>query len=265
MSTEPQLPQLSQPQQLPVVSVIICNYNYGQWINGAVKSAASQDYPAKQIIIADDASSDDSFEVVNAICDGGMRIESDDDEKTILSNYINNVELTYIKIKKNGGPSRARNIAIKHAWDSSHMFAILDADDAFIQGKISRCVAKIIESPDSVGAVYTDYVHLSHDNIFSYESKEPYSRERLVQDCIVHSGCVISKLALAKVGLYNENLRTCEDYNLWLRISNYFIIVHIPEFLHIVRIGQHQSSHTVDLERWQRDYQLCKIDALGLK
>lgn len=255
----------NEEQRLPLVSIIIANHNYGQWINGAVKSAASQDYPAKQIIIADDASSDSSFEVVNSICDKGMFLEEDDDDKAVFSNYINDVKLYYIKIKKNGGPSRARNIAIKYSWQDSYMFAILDADDAFVQGKISKCVTKILESPEVIGAVYTDYVHLTHDNIFSYESKEPYSRERLLQDCIVHSGCVISKLALAKVGLYNEDLRTCEDYNLWLKISNYFIITHIPEFLHIVRIGNHQSSHTVDEERWRRDYQLCKMDALGLK
>lgn len=251
--------------QLPKVSIIIANYNYSMFINGAVKSAASQDYPNKQIVIADDASSDDSFEVVNSICDKGMFLDSEDEEKKIFSNYINNVQLYYIKIKKNGGPSRARNIAIKHVWDDSHLFAILDADDAFVQSKLSKSVAKILEGPEVVGAVYTDYVHMTHDNIFSYESKEPYSRERLLQDCIVHSGCVISKLALSKVGLYNEDLRTCEDYNLWLKISNYFIIVHIPEFLHIVRIGQHQSSHTVDQERWVQDYRLCKVDALGLK
>lgn len=253
-------------QKLPTVAIIIANHNYGQWINGAVKSAATQDYPNKEIYIADDASTDNSYEVVNAICDKGMFLENEDDEKKVFSNYVNDVKLYYIKIKKNGGPSRARNIAIKLAWDGAHIFSILDADDAFIQGKISKCVAKILESPDTlVGAVYTDYIHLGQDGTFSYESKEPYSRERLVQDCIVHSGCVIPKAVLSKVGLYNEDLRTCEDYNLWLKISNYFIIVHIPEYLHIVRVGLHQSSHTVDQERWQRDYQLCKIDGLGLK
>jgi hypothetical protein len=141
----------------------------------------------------------------------------------------------------------------------------LDADDAFVQGKLSKSIFKILEFPEHVGAVYTDYLHLGYDGTFSYESKEPYARERLVQDCIVHSGCVISKLALSKVGLYNEGLRTCEDYNLWLKISNYFIITHIPEYLHIVRVGQHQSSHTVDPERWKQDYYNCKVDALGLK
>lgn len=251
--------------KLPTVAVIIANHNYGQWINGAVKSAAIQDYPNKQIVIADDASSDNSFEIVNQICDKGMFLEEDDDDKSVFSNYVNDVKLYYIKIKKNGGPARARNIAIKYAWEECQLFAILDADDAFVQTKLSKSIAKILEYPDRIGAVYTDYLHLSYDNNFSYESKEPYSRERLVQDCIVHSGCVISKLALAKVGLYNEELRTCEDYNLWLKISNYFIITHIPEYLHIVRVGQHQSSCTVKPERWQQDYRNCKIDALGLK
>lgn len=252
-------------QKLPKVSVIIANFNYGEFISGCVKSAAKQDYPEKQIVIIDDASSDNSFEVVNSICDRGMQLVEEDEEKKVFSNSIYEVDLFYIQLKKNGGPSRARNIGIKYAWDNSHLFSILDADDAFIQGKLSKSISKILEFPETIGGVYTDYLHLSNDNIFTYESKEPYSRERLAQDCIVHSGCILSKPALAKVGLYNEGLRVCEDYNLFLRISNYFIFVHIPEYLHIVRVGSHQSSHTVDQQRWQEDYYRAKVEGLGLK
>jgi len=141
---------------------------------------------------------------------------------------------------------------------------MLDADDLFVQGKVSKCVAKILEDPQTIGAVYGDYLHLSPEGVLSYESKRPYSREDLVQECIVHSGSVISRIALDRVGLYDEELRVCEDYNLFLRISNYFLFYHIAEPLTIVRLGAHQSSSTVSQERWKEDYIKAKQRGLGV-
>jgi glycosyltransferase involved in cell wall biosynthesis len=250
--------------KLPTVAVIVCNYNYGRWLNGSLKSAATQDYPNKLIVVIDDASTDDSFSQANSICSEAMIVQEEDEEKLVYHNSLYSVPLFYIKLKKNGGPSRARNIGINYVKDQAHMFAILDADDVFIQGKISKCVAKIMEAPDVIGGVYADYLHLSPEGVFSYESKEPYSRERLVQDCIIHSGSVINKLALDRVGLYDEELRVAEDYNLFMRISNYFLFYHIPEALTIVRIGKHQSSTTVSQERWREDYIKAKQRGLGI-
>ena len=55
------------------------------------------------------------------------------------------------------------------------------------------------------------------------EFKEPFSRKRLVRECIVHSGSLVSAKALEDVleetGYYDEEMRTCEDYDLWMRIS----------------------------------------------
>lgn len=258
---------MEQQHQLPKVGVIICNYNYGQWITDAIKSAALQDYPNKEIYVIDDCSTDNTKEVMqgfNELTTSPIFI-SDDNISEKHWYKINNTDMYFMIADRNGGPSRARNIAIKKAIaNGCQVFAILDADDIWKQSKLSKSVLKIMEDPEIIGGVYTDYLHYYTDtNTVAYESKEPFSRLRLIQDCIVHSGCVINGLALQKCGLYDEDLRVCEDYNLWLRISNFFIFTHIPEDLVIVRVQPNNSTNTVDSERWQRDYYLAKQRALA--
>lgn len=255
-----------QNVNLPKVGVIICNYNYGQWIKDAITSAANQDYPNKEIYVIDDCSTDNTKEVMGYFPEISKPLcISDENIQEVRQFVAGNTPVYFMVADRNGGPSRARNIAIsKAAANNCQVFAILDADDIWLPGKLSKSVAKILEDPQVVGGVYTDYLHLNTEtNTLTYESKEPYSRIRLVNDCIVHSGCVINGLALQQCGVYDEDLRVCEDYNLWLRISNFFMFVHIPEELVIVRVQPNNSTLTVDKERWQRDYYLAKQRALG--
>jgi len=49
-------------------------------------------------------------------------------------------------------------------------------------------------------------------------------------------------------------MRTCEDYDLWMRISEQFIIAHIPEALTLVRVTNKSSSAVVNQEVWQQNW-----------
>lgn len=257
-----------QNQNLPKVGVIICNYNYGHWILDAIKSALDQDYPNKEIYVIDDCSTDNTKDIIfNNFSVKG--VPNPLDNEGISEGYLLGTQsqtgMYFMVADKNSGPSRSRNTAIKKALKNGcQIIAILDADDMWFPTKLSKSVMKILEDPQAIGAVYSDYLHLNTEtNTLTYESKEPYSRIRLVQDCIVHSGCVINSMVFQQVGLYDEDLRVCEDYNLWLRISNFFIFVHIPEELVIVRVQPNNSTVTVPKERWQRDYQLAKQRAFS--
>lgn len=258
---------MEQQKQLPKVGVIICNYNYGQWITDAIKSAALQDYPNKEIYVIDDCSTDNTKEVMGSFQEYTIGCLNINNEEISEKHWykVHDTNVFFMIADKNGGPSRARNIAIKKAiTNGCQIFAILDADDIWKQGKLSKSVMKILEDPENIGGVYTDYQHYNVEtNTLTYESKEPYNKMRLVYDCIIHSGCVINGLALQKCGLYDEDLRVCEDYNLWLRISNFFLFVHIPEDLVIVRVQPNNSTNTVAQERWKRDYYLAKQRAFG--
>jgi glycosyltransferase involved in cell wall biosynthesis len=111
----------------------------------------------------------------------------------------------------------------------------------------------------SIGVVYGDYdvVHTSTGKIIR-EYKEPYNRRRLVRECIVHSGSLILKDALVSVeedtGFYDEEMRTCEDYDLWMRISEKYIIAHVPKSLTKVRVTGDNSSFIVNQEVWQKNW-----------
>jgi hypothetical protein len=111
-----------------------------------------------------------------------------------------------------------------------------------------------------IGVVYADTDILNTETeIKTREFREPFDRNRLLQECIVHSGSLISREALEGVkdenGYYDRNMRTCEDYDLWMRISEKFIVFHIAEPLTLVRIQPQNSSITVDKSVWENNWQ----------
>ena len=114
-----------------------------------------------------------------------------------------------------------------------------------------------MEDPN-VGVVYADYEIVNEDGTSSIEYKEPFDLKRLHEECIVHSGAMVSKTALLAVkdefGYYDVNMRTCEDYDLWLRIAQRFMIKHIPKVLTRVLNHKGNSTNTVPKEIWQQNW-----------
>lgn len=239
-----------EEQKIPKVAVVICNHNYGHFITDAIKSAALQDYPAKTIYIVDDASTDNSIEV---ICGNIVKPElEDNDQYTLLG--LPGLGFLF-KLKKGGGPSRARNFAIKHALENgANLIAILDADDIWKQGKLSKSVLRFIEDPQLAG-VYSDYLHLNTSTgAISYENKWAYDLNKLRQESIVHSGAVLNAEWLKQVGLYDESMRVCEDFQLFRRLAQRALFCHIPQDLCIVRVQPQNSTSTVNKEVWEDCY-----------
>ena len=75
---------------------------------------------------------------------------------------------------------------------------------------------------------------------------------------MVHSGCLITKEALLHAYrdgyFYDPQMRTCEDYDLWIRISDKFTIAHCPEFLAFVRVHSQNSTQSVKQEIWNYNW-----------
>ena len=222
----------------PSVTVLIANYNYGRFLKDAIDSAVAQDYDNLSICVVDDCSTDNSWNIIEKYKDCPRR-------------FIG------LKTEQSSGPSKARNLGIENTLDFTDVYAILDADDAYFKSKVSTLVAEL--SDPNVGVVYADYITLNTDGIYTNEYKQPFDLLKLHNECIVHSGSLIRKQALLDVkeptGFYDETLRTCEDYDLWLRISQKYMMIHVPEFLSLVRVGSHDSSHTVNKETWNKNYQ----------
>lgn len=236
---------------IPKVNIIIANHNYGQWIKKSIASAIYQDYKNFIITVIDDGSTDNSIEKIEQISNAKFT-----DNK--IETLIDNVPFIAIKLDSATGPSNARNIAIHNTINFTDIFAILDADDEMMPNKISRCVAEMSQQ-NLIGLVYADYIIEDMTTGMKHiEYKEPYSKERLLQECIVHSGSLIKKQALMdtmdEFGYYDFNMRTCEDYDLWIRISEKYMMSHVAEPLTLVRVHKDNSTNTVDNSIWQQNW-----------
>lgn len=244
------------PNSLRVAVIIPC-YNHAPYLKEAVESVVNQDYDNKVIYFSDEGSTDDSFSVMTSLLD---KDEADEDLvcNSINMGVVGTIQGVPAYITKNPdpkGPSAARNRLIKIAWESSDAFAMLDADDYYLPGKLSKSVAKMQEHYGIIGLVYTDAI-IQNDKLGTKtrEYRQPYSREALEQECIISNTPLVNKVVLDSVGLYDEEMRTAEDWDLWLRITKESVAVHIPEALHVYRVTGKNSSNVVPREVWEQNW-----------
>src|SRR5262245_6559987 len=99
----------------PLVTVLINNYNYAQFLREAIDSALSQSYRRVEIIVVDDGSTDQSRE--------------------IISSYGSRVTAVF---KENGGQASAFNVGV--AASRGDILCFLDSDDLFYPWKVNRIV-----------------------------------------------------------------------------------------------------------------------------
>jgi len=115
---------------VPLTTVLIDTYNYGHFIEQAIDSVLSQDFPSEhlEIIVVDDGSTDDTAER--------------------LSRYGSRIK--YLQ-KPNGGQASAFNLGFAHA--RGDFIVLLDADDFFLPGKLRRVFDEFQSHPE-VGMIY---------------------------------------------------------------------------------------------------------------
>ena len=218
------------------VTVIIPCHNHASFLERSVDSVVTQDYENKKIIIINDGSSDNSLEVA-----------------TDLSRRHDNIKV--ISNESPTGPSAARNSGIRHAWDDTDFFMMLDADDIYLPGKISKSVDIISKDVQNIGVVYSDDLieHVSSGSVI-LEIRRPYTRSEIEVECILPNTSLVSKVALSEMGLYDEDMWTAEDWDLWLRVTENFVAVHIPEPLSKHYLTGHNSSDIVSKDVWNENW-----------
>ncbi len=108
--------------QLPLVSVLIDNYNYGRFIGEAIDSALNQTYPNVEVIVVDDGSTDNSREVIASFGDRIIPV-----------------------LQENGGQTSALNAGF--AASSGEWIHLLDSDDLFKANKVQSIVELAAEYP----------------------------------------------------------------------------------------------------------------------
>jgi len=226
-----------------MVSVVITTFNRKAFLKEAVLSVLNQDYQDKEIIIIDDGSTDNSFEEVREF------------------------PVRYVW-KQNGGISSARNMGI--AISKGEFIAFLDVDDLWKKGKLTEQVQKMRE--DQIDISYTDEIWIRNgERLNQRDRHRKYSGlifEQCLPLCIISpSSVVIKRRVFDEVGLFDETLPVCEDYDMWLRITSKYPVLFVDKPF-IVKRGGHkdQLSRTYEAIDRFRINSLAKIiqsDALS--
>jgi glycosyltransferase involved in cell wall biosynthesis len=235
--------------------VVIPCHNHHKWVQDALASIANQKYPQSnlRLMVVDDGSTDDShLRVTEYMTTIGSDVVHPDGVQQICGT-LQNMPLILMRRPKAGGPSVARNLGILVGNDGTDIFAFLDSDDTYDPFKIPRSVETFVKS-EKIGAVYSDYTTLDENGLLIREYKEPFSRDRLMRECIVNCDSMVLKAAIDQCGGFDEEMRVCEDYDLWMRISERFVVSHIPESLVTIRVGSHSSTANVKPEIWQQNW-----------
>lgn len=179
-----------------LVSVIVPVYNAEKFICQTLDSIIGQDYPEKEIIIVDDCSTDNSF--------------------NIIKEYVkNNSCITYQKLGKNSGVAVARNTAIEIA--KGRYVAFLDSDDIWEQGKLSQQL-NLFYVNKGCPFTYTaiSYIDENGRQIKGKRKlKERVSYQYLLHNTIVATSTVIVDREIV-TNIVFPNRKSAEDYSLWL-------------------------------------------------
>ena len=174
------------------VSVVIPSYNSSAYITSAIESALNQTYESVEVIVADDASTDDTCALVQKIDDPRIKL---------------------IRRAENGGAATARNSAIDAA--TGRYIAFLDSDDYWLPNKLSVQISKMQEKGKSFS--HTSYIVKSEKGEMLIDVPEDVNYKRLLRGNIIGTSTVVYDAAiLGKI--YMPSLRMTEDFATWLNI-----------------------------------------------
>ena len=233
--------------QYPFVSVILPTYNRYAFVGQAIDSVLNQTYTDYELIVVDDGSTDNT--------------------PALLDQYGDRINVIR---QENRGVSAARNSGIRSA--SGNAIALLDSDDYWLPTKLEAQVAFFEAHPD---ALICQTEELWFRNGKRVNPKKRHRKpsgmifEKSLPLCLVSpSAVMIRQSLLDQVGLFDETLPACEDYDLWLRIAWRYPVYLIDTPL-IVKQGGHadQLSGMPELDKYriQALLKILKHDGLSEK
>jgi glycosyltransferase involved in cell wall biosynthesis len=242
----------------PLVTVCIPTYNRARWIREAVESALAQTYQNLEVLVVDDASSDDTESVVRALDDPRVRFVANERNLGMVGNHNRTLQLA-------DGP----------------LIKFLHADDVLAPECVERMVERALRS-DRVGLVFgprrveldgpaqpDDLAWLAqygtlHEPLGPLEPVNAgrplferwlrgILRERGTENWLGEpSAVLLRRSALERVGLFNERLSMLIEVELWLRIVFFFDVGFVDAALSTYR--HHSSSATSDLAQSGRSW-----------
>ena len=246
---------------MPKISVVMPAYNHASFVGQAVESVLKQSLDDLELLVYDDASTDETANVVRSI----------KDKRVFLTEHTSNQ-----------GASSAVNAALRRT--KGDYIAILNSDDYFLPGKL-ECQAQFLDNNPSFGAVFGWQVFVDEQGEALPDEKNPF-RNRLkrhgnhprewwlhhfftVGNALCQPTVMIRKTCYEDVGVYDPRLAQLADYDLWIRLCTRHDIHILPQVVTAYRVlesgGNASAGHANAKRRhdWELQYVFRRYLALS--
>ncbi|GAA6616696.1 glycosyltransferase family 2 protein [Scytonema sp. NUACC26] len=241
---------------MPKISVVIPAYNAELTIAETINSVLLQTFTNFEIIIINDGSKDKTLEIVKGVNDKRVKVFS----------------------YENGGLPTARNRGI--ACAIGEFIAFLDADDLWTQNKLELQLAALQQNPEA-GVAYSWTCFMDVDEQgkpISFHPSPSYFfvgdvyKNLLVSD-FIHSGSntLIRKEAVESIGEFDPTLKSCEDWDYWLRLAAKWNFVVVPKHQVLYRRTPGAMSSKVEVMKqaslmvMEKAYKVAPLELQYLK
>jgi glycosyltransferase involved in cell wall biosynthesis len=194
---------------MPKVSVVIPAYNAMTYLPETVESVLRQTFTDFEVLIIDDGSPDQVVQWASQLSDSRVKLIS----------------------QKNQGLPGARNTGIAHA--QGEYIAFLDADDLWEPTKLEKQVRCLDENP-AVGLVHTwmvlvDEQGKSTGKVMPSNAEGHVWKQLAERNAIACPSVVVRRCCFERVGVFDRNLRSLEDWDMWIRIAAQYPFAVIKE------------------------------------
>ena len=217
---------------MPKVSIILTSFNHEKYIREAIDSVLAQTYTDFELIIWDDASTDNSWEIINSYSD--LRIKA----------FRNETNQRYVI-----------NRAIKEVASGEYI-AIHHSDDIWESEKLEKQV-DFLDSNLHVGAVFTNTLTIGEDSEPLNDTEHFYSRifdqpnrsrhEWLNYffyqgNALCHPSVLIRRQCYTNCGMYQYGLSQIPDFDMWIRLCMKYEVYVLPEKLVRFRVRANEAN-----------------------
>lgn len=205
----------------PLVSVVVPIHNGAQWLGQTLDSLFAQTYSHFEVVLVNDASTDNLREVLASFHDARLRV---------------------VHLQKNVGVSAARNQGIELA--KGEFIAFCDADDLCQPQRFERQLTFLEQHPDIglCGSAFSCFDTQDRETVINPASDEEI-RKALMQGNCFGLSTIMARAGIFKAARFDETLYVAEDYELWTQLAASGVrLSNLPESLIRYRLHAQQAS-----------------------
>ena len=208
-----------------MISIIMSVYNAEEYLNAAIQSIINQTYSDWELIIINDSSNDESYNIMNKCAERDSRIR-----------IIDNAQ--------NLGLTKSLNIGIDYA--KGEYIARLDADDVADPTRLEKQINHLKENPDVVLVGTGGYIVDENGDILNsirvVKNRYLIKKMLLYGNLFIHSSLMVKKDALVGIGKYRSKFVHSQDYDLILRLNEHYSLANLSEPLTYWRFSGTNST-----------------------